>query len=208
MQCAKSQPQQPSVTMMMLLLHPLSLVSLVVRARDHSSSSADDVGRNADAFRSAAMLLLLQAALNNVCVSFGSPFPPMCRHHKLALIPTMRRMWLFEYAIGAQSPPSSDAFKLGPDAEFNYLAASLGLSCDVLAGEAALKAADIMQKFVCTVFDAGAAASAANMRLYWPINVPQQPSFHLPPDCFSDLLVACVAPCSCRTVHRAAALCL
>jgi hypothetical protein len=205
--CAKLQPQQPSVTMMMLLLHPLSLVSLMIRARDQSLSSSDDIGRDADTYRSAVILLLLQAALNNICGSSDCSFPPTCSQHKVALIPTMRRIWLLESAIGAQSPPSSAAFNVGPESEFDFLAARLGLNCDSLVGEASIKAADVMQSLVHTVFDAAAASSAAK-RLYWPIGLPLQPSFHLPPDSFSDLLVACIAPCSCRTVHRAAALCL
>jgi hypothetical protein len=65
-----------------------------------------------------------------------------------------------------------------------------------------------MFRLVGTVFNAAARSSDGNVRLYWPIGLPRRPSFHPPPDCFSDLLVACVAPCSCRTVHRAAALCL
>ena len=117
-------------------------------------------------------------------------------------------MWLLEHAIGAQSLPFPAAFKKGPEAEFDFLAARLGLSCETLAGEAALKAAEVMQSLVALVFDAAAASSAANARLFWLIAPPLQPSFHLPPDCFSDLLVACVAPCSCGTVHSAAALCL
>ena len=96
MLCAKSQLQQPSVTMMILLLHPLPLVTLMLRARDQSASCADDVGQSADAFRSAAMLLLLQAALTDISESSNCPFPPVCRQHKLALIPTMRRLWLLE----------------------------------------------------------------------------------------------------------------
>ena len=205
MLCAQSQPQQPSVTMMMLMLQPSPLVSLIVGARDHASSSADDVGCSADAYRSAAMLLLLQARLDSDCATTGcqSPvaFPPAQLHRKLALITTMRRMWLLEHAIGVQPPPPPAAFNAGPEREFEFLAARLGLSCDAAA---ACAHAPAMRALVAAVFDAG-----ARTRLQQQLELPLQPALHTPPECFSDLLVSCVnAPCSCRTVHRAAALCL
>ena len=213
-QCAQSQPQPPSVTMMMLLLHPLPLVSLLIRARDNSSSTADDVGRQADAFRSAAMLLLLQAALD--CTSHDNcPFPPTSRHHKLALIATMRRLWLLDYAIGAQAPPPPAAFNSGPDREFEFLALRLGLNTDTRARHDAHDACfDVAPSGwfqLCTALDSVYGArrpSSTRLQLYWPIGPPLRPSLHAPPDFFSDLLVACIARCACHIEHGAAALCL
>ena len=213
-QCAQSQPQPPSVTMMMLLLHPQPLVSLLIRARDHSSSTADDVGRQADAFRSAAMLLLLQAALD--CISHDNcTFPPTNRCHKLSLIATMRRMWLLDYAIGAQAPPPPSAFNSGPDREFEFLALRLGLSTDTRARidaqgacfDAAPSAWLQLSSALDAVYGAGR-PSSTRMQLYWPIGPPLQPSLHPPPEFFSDLLVACIARCGCDMEHGAAALCL
>jgi hypothetical protein len=190
--------------MLLLLLHPLSVLSLVIRARDQLSSTPDDVGREADAFRSAVLLLLLQAALDRLAPN--CPFPPAHRFHKLALIATMRRMWLLEFAIGAQSPPSPSAFSSGPDREFEFLAARLGLQCSDSVRQDAPNAA--LLHLAGTVFHVARHSGVASLKLFWPIGLPLQPSLHAPPHCFSDLLVACLKPCRCSTSHRAAVHCL
>jgi hypothetical protein len=201
MACALAQPQQPSLTMMMLLLQPSPLVSLVVSARDASVISADDVGCKADAYRSAAMLLLLQAGISHSCP------PPLNRHRRLALITTLRRMWLLEHALGAQALPPPAAFTSGPEREFEFLAGRLGLSCEALG---ASDSGSIMIGLADAVFKAAARTSALDVskRFCWPLGLPLQPSLHMPPDCFSDLLVACTTACSCDVAKRAASMCL
>jgi hypothetical protein len=211
MLCVQSQPQQSSITMMMLMLQPLPLVSLIVGARDHASSSADDVGSSADAYRSAAMLLMLQARLDRDCATLcQSPiaFPPAHLQRKLALIPTMRRMWLLEHAIGSQPPPPPAAFNAGPEREFEFLAARLGLSCNAAD---ACSGAPVMRGFAmaCSVHHPGTRSDGTRAEQHLQIELPTQPALRTPPECFSDLLVLSVnAPCSCRIVHRAAVFCL
>jgi len=214
--------------MTMLLLHPLPLLQLVVSARDQSSSSsssssspppppppasADAIGQQASSYRSATMLLLLQAALSTLTPPSPS-FPPTNPHHKLALITTMRRLWLLECAIGAQAPPPPHVFDSGPDREFEFLAHSLGLSTHARArdDDAHARARDdaccLQLRSAAQALYGSRASGCRGAQLYWPIGLPLQPQLHAPPDCFSDLLVACVAPCACRVVHRAAVLCL
>jgi hypothetical protein len=207
MSCAQSQPQQLSATMMMLILQPLHLVSLISSSRDESLPSADDVGYSADAYRSAAVLLLLHAGLNHDSATPRCLFPPSNLRQKLSLITTMRRLWLLEHAIGAQCPPPPAAFSSGPEREFDFLSARLGLNCHASASSESSSSSVILH-LVDAVRRAAARSAIAPAQLYWPLGLPLQPSLHVPPECFSDLLVSCVSPCSCSVVHRAAVLCL
>ena len=211
MLCANSQPQHVSITMMMLLLHPLPLVSLITRASDRASATADDVGSSADSFRSSCMLLLLHAHLHR---QDEQPSAVVGLRHKLALITTLRRMWLLELAIGTQQQPPHDAFNSGPEREFEFLTARLGVSLGCGGTLEPGSSSAVMLSLVDAVVGAARRPYSRGAQPLQPghgllsAGLPLQLAFHELPECFSDLLVAGVAPCDCGIVHRAAALCL
>ena len=209
MLCASAQPQHVSITMMLLLLHPLPLVSLIARASDRASATADEVGSSADSFRSSCMLLLLHAHLHCHLLPDELPSAVVGLRHKLALITTLRRMWLLELAIGMQQPPPHHAFNSGPEREFEFLTARLGVSLGCGGSSSA-----VMRSLVDAVVGAAKLPHSRGVQPPPPghgvlsAGLPLQLAFHDLPESFSDLLVAGVAPCGCGTVYRAAALCL
>jgi hypothetical protein len=214
MLCASAQPQHVSITMMMLLLHPLPLVALIARASDRASATAEEVGSSADSFRSSCMLLLLHAHLHCHLLPDEQPSAVVGLRHKLALITTLRRMWLLELAIGTQQPPPHDAFNSGPEREFEFLTARLGVSLSCGGTLEPGSSSAVMRSLVDAVVGAAKLPHSRGVQPPQPghgllsAGLPLQLAFHELPECFSDLLVAGVAPCGCGTVHRAAALCL
>jgi hypothetical protein len=216
MLCANAQPQHLSITMMMLLLHPLPLVSLIARASDRASATADEVGSSADSFRSSCMLLLLHAHLHLHChlLPDEQPSAVVGLRLKLALITTLRRMWLLELAIGTQQQPPHDAFNSGPEREFEFLTARLGVSLGCGGTLEPGSSSAVMRSLVEAVVGAAKLPHSRGVQPPQPghgvlsAGLPLHLAFHELPECFSDLLVAGVAPCGCGTVHRAAALCM